>query len=73
MTDTHLESMNLSSDCFIKLNQKKKDCRNCEKLCQYCKNTEHIAKVCLNIDKSRSMQMTELDVSVNTDKISENT
>ena len=33
MTGTHSEPMNLSSDCFIKLSQEEKDCRNREELC----------------------------------------
>ena len=73
MTGTHLEPMNLSSDHFIKLSQEEKDCRNFEELCQYCEGAEHIARVCLNIDKSRPMHVTELNTSFSTDKISENT
>ena len=73
MTDTYSEPMNLSSDHFIKLSQEEKDCRNCEELCQYCEDAEHIARVCLNINKSRSMHVTELNTSFSTDKISENT
>ena len=72
MTDTHSEPMNLSSDCFIKLSQEEKDCRNYEKLCQYCEGAEHIARVCFNIDKSRPMHVTELNTSFSTDKVSEN-
>ena len=72
MTDTHSEPMNLSSDHFVKLSQEEKDCRNCEGLCQYCKDAEHIARVYLNIDKSRPMHVTELDTSFSTDKVSEN-
>ena len=71
MTDTHSEPMDLSSDRFIKLSQEEKDRRNCEELCQYCEGAEHIARVCLNIDKSRSMHVTELDTSFSTDKVSE--
>ena len=33
MTGTHSEPMDLSSDCFVKLSQEEKDCRNCEGLC----------------------------------------
>ena len=73
MTGTHSEPMNLSSGCFIKLSQEEEDCRNCEELCQYCEGAEHIARVCLNIDKSRPMHVTELDTSFSTDKVSENT
>ena len=72
MTDTHSEPMNLSSDRFVKLSQEEKDCRNCEGLCQYCEGAEHIARVYLNIDKSRSMHVTELDTSSSTDKVLEN-
>ena len=73
MTNTHSEPMNLSSDRFIKLSQEEKDCRNREELCQYCEGAEHIARVCLNINKSRSMHVTELNTSFSTDKVSENT
>ena len=73
MTGTHSEPMNLSSGRFVKLSQEEKDCRNCEGLCQYCEGAEHIARVCLNIDKSRPMHVTELDTSFSTDKVSENT
>ena len=72
MTGTHSEPMNLSSGHFVKLSQEEKDCRNCEGLCQYCEGAEHIARVCLNIDKSRPMHVTELDTSFSTDKVSEN-
>ena len=72
MTGTHSEPMNLSSDRFIKLSQEEKDCRNCEGLCQYCEGAEHIARVCLNIDKSRPMHVTELNTSFSTDKILKN-
>ena len=73
MTDTHAEPMNLSSDCFIKLSQEEKDCRNYKDLCWYYEGAEHIARVCLNISKSRSMHVTELNTSFSTDKVSENT
>ena len=72
MTGTHSEPMNLSSDCFVKLSQEEKDCRNCEELCWYCEGAEHIARVCLNIGKSRSMHVTELNTSFSTDKVLEN-
>ena len=72
MTGTHSEPMDLSSDCFVKLSQEEKDCRNCEGLCQYCEGAEHIARVCLNISKLRPMHVTELDTSFSTDKVSEN-
>ena len=73
MTGTHSESMNLSSGRFVKLSQEEKDCRNHEELCWYCEDAEHIARVCLNISKSRPMHVTELNTSSSTDKISENT
>ena len=72
MTGTHSEPIDLSSDHFIKLSQEEKDCRNREELCQYCEGAEHIARVCLNISKSRPMHVTELDTSFSTDKVSEN-
>ena len=72
MTGTHSEPMNLSCGRFVKLSQEEKDCRNCEELCQYCEGAEHITRVCLNIDKSRSMHMTELNTSFSTDKILKN-
>ena len=72
MTGTHSEPMNLSSDCFVKLSQEEKDCRNREELCQYCEGAGHIARVCLNISKSRPMHVTELNTSFSTDKVSEN-
>ena len=72
MTGTHSEPMNLSSGRFVKLSQEEKDCRNHEGLCQYCEGAEHIARVCFNINKSRSMHVTELDTSFSTDKVSEN-
>ena len=72
MTGTHSEPMDLSSDRFVKLSQEEKDCRNREELCQYCEGAEHIARVCLNINKSRSMHVTELNTSSSTDKVSEN-
>ena len=72
MTGTHSEPMNLSSGCFVKLSQEEKDCRNCEELCQYCEGAKHIARVCLNISKSRPMHVTELNTSFSTDKVSEN-
>ena len=64
--------MNLSSGRFVKLSQEEKDCRNREELCQYCEGAEHIARVCLNIDKLRPMHVTELNTSSSTDKVSEN-
>ena len=64
--------MDLSSGRFIKLSQEEKDCRNHEGLCQYCEDAGHIARVCLNIDKSRPMHVTELNTSFSTDKVSEN-
>ena len=73
MTSTHFEPINLSSDYFIKLSQEEKDCKNHEELCQYCEGAEHIARVCLNIDKLRSMHIAELNTSFSTDKVSENT
>ena len=72
MTGTHSEPMNLSSDRFIKLSQEEKDCRNHEELCQYCEGAEHIARVYLNISKSRPMHVTELDTSFSTDKVLKN-
>ena len=72
MTGTHPEPMDLSSGRFVKLSQEEKDCRNREELCQYCEGTEHIARVCLNIGKSRPMYVTELNTSFSTDKVSEN-
>ena len=72
MTGTHSEPMNLSSGRFVKLSQEEKDRRNHERLCQYCEGAEHIARVCLNINKSRPMHVTELDTSFSTDKVSEN-
>ena len=72
MTGTHSEPMDLSSGRFIKLSQEEKDRRNHEELCQYCEGAEHIARVCLNIDKSRPMHVTELNTSSSTDKVSEN-
>ena len=72
MTGTHSESMNLSSGRFIKLSQEEKDCKNREGLCWYCEDTEHIARVCFNIDKLRPMHVTELNTSFSTDKVSEN-
>ena len=63
MTDTHSEPMNLSSDCFVKLSQEEKDCKNCEELYWYCEGAEHIARVCFNINKSRLMHVTELNMS----------
>ena len=72
MTGTHSELMNLSSGRFVKLSQEEKDCRNHEGLCQYCEGAGHIARVCLNISKSRPMHVTELDTSFSTDKVSEN-
>ena len=73
MTGTHPEPMNLSSGRFVKLSQEEKDCKNREELCQYCEDAEHIARVCLNIGKSRPMHVTELDTSFSADKVSENT
>ena len=72
MTGTHSEPMNLSSGHFVKLSQEEKDRRNREGLCQYCEDAEHIARVCLNIGKSRPMHVTELNTSSSTDKVSEN-
>ena len=72
MTGTHSEPMNLSSGRFVKLSQEEKDCRNCEELCQYCEDTRHIARVCLNINKLRPMHVTELDTSFSTDKVLKN-
>ena len=72
MTGTHSEPMNLSSDRFIKLSQEEKDRRNREELYQYCEGAEHIARVYLNISKSRPMHVTELDTSSSTDKVLEN-
>ena len=63
MTDTHSEPMNLSSGHFVKLSQEEKYLRNREVLCQYCEGAEHIARVCLNISKSRPMHVTELNTS----------
>ena len=66
--------MSLLQSChIIKLSQEEKDCKNREELCQYCEDAEHIARVCLNIDKSRPMHVAELNTSFSTDKISENT
>ena len=73
MTGTHPEPMDLSSGRFVKLSQEEKDCRNREELCQYCEDAEHIARVCLNISKSRPMHVAELNTSFSTDKVSENT
>ena len=73
MTGTHLEPMDLSSGRFVKLSQEEKDCRNREGLYQYCEGAEHIARVCLNIGKSRPMHVAELNTSSSTDKVSENT
>ena len=72
MTDTHSEPMDLYSDRFVKPSQEEKDRRNREELCQYCEGAEYIARVCLNIGKSRPMHVTELDTSFSTDKVSEN-
>ena len=72
MTGTHSEPMDLSSDRFVKLSQEEKDRRNREGLCWYCEDAEHIARVCLNIDKSRPMHVAELNTSFSTDKVSEN-
>ena len=72
MTGTYSEPMNLSSGRFVKLSQEEKDRRNREELCQYCEGAGHIARVCLNIGKSRPMHVTELDTSSSTDKVSEN-
>ena len=72
MTGTHPGPMDLSSGRFVKLSQEEKDRRNREELCQYCEGAEYIARVCLNIGKSRPMHVTELDTSFSTDKVSEN-
>ena len=72
MTGTHPEPMNLSSGHFVKLSQEEKDRRNREELCQYCEGAGHIARVCLNIGKSRPMHVAELNTSSSTDKVLKN-